>query len=85
MEFATRLRLPGFDAEAALVSHGRFAARPMAATARGRSPAAVVPELGIWKPGDCIPNCLCVQAEGCPCCGYQEMFPWVSHRRTWRG
>jgi len=67
-----RISIPGFEAEAALTDNGSYATR----RTRGDSSASVVPQVLIWGPGDCIPNCVCVKAEGCPCCGYQDMLPW---------
>jgi hypothetical protein len=83
MALEHRGKLPGFTAESSL-GGGEFyyAAR----LNRLRSPkagpsTAVVPQVRVWWPGDCIPGCVCVQDEGCPCCGYGgnppfPRFPW---------
>jgi hypothetical protein len=69
-----KMSFPGFTAESALGASGSYA------TIYASTPSAadVIPQLQLWRPGDCIPNCVCVQAEGCPCCGYnQPWFPWT--------
>jgi len=74
-------KLAGFDAEAAMEAQkGSYSTVGHLQAAHSMS---VIPELRIWRPGDCIPNCVCVRAEGCPCCGYQEptlpgsTWPWI--------
>jgi hypothetical protein len=61
-------RVPGFTAETAL---GR-GSRTYRTTARGygHAQSTVIPQFSrLGWPGDgCIPNCICVTEEGCPCC-----------------
>jgi hypothetical protein len=65
------MSFPGFTAESALGPRGSYAT----IYASRSSTADVVPQLRLWKPGDCLPGCVCVQAEGCPCCGYDLPLP----------
>ena len=65
-------RMPGFTAEAAhypsATSYGSRAARPEA--------SGVLPSLVAPGPGRCIPGCICVTPEGCPCCDSIFKPPW---------
>lgn len=75
-----KISIPGFTAESALGANGHYATISSSAS----SAAGVAPQLQIWKPGDCIPGCVCVQAEGCPCCGYDKpwFFPWLQKSQS---
>lgn len=65
--------LPGYGAEASLGGRRTYMASGGAPPLVGDA-GPLTPQFMIWKPGDCI-ECVCIQAEGCPCCGYQDMFP----------
>ena len=61
--------IPGFTGEASL----RPASQPYASRCYGPEDLtgkAIVPQaiLGTGRSMPCIPNCVCVAQEGCPCC-----------------
>ncbi|MFJ3791408.1 hypothetical protein [Kitasatospora sp. NPDC090091] len=68
-DMTRQAQLPGFTGEAslepALGSYG------VGGSTSGRAaPMAVVPQaLYPWGPKGCIPNCVCITGEDCPCCG----------------
>jgi len=63
-------RLAGFLAGD--ISEQRTDAYATVLRPRAHGPS-VTPQL-IWWTGECIPNCVCVKQEGCPCCGYGDPF-----------
>jgi hypothetical protein len=69
-----KVRLPGFTADSSLGSGRDFITRRVPSMMlRDGPPGMVIPQLRAWWPGhDCIPGCVCVTAEGCPCCGYER-------------
>lgn len=73
-----KVRLPGFTAEFSLNGRRHYVAleRPSGFGVEGKVSTTVVPQLRIWQPGDCIPGCVCVRPEGCPCCGYEMPWPF---------
>lgn len=67
----TVLRMPGYDAEKALgPARAPYTSPRRAASSGGTfSPQAIFGRGGKGEPmGHCDPTCLCVTAEGCPCC-----------------
>ena len=36
-----------------------------------------------WGPQGCIPNCICVGPDGCPCCTPEEIFGGGPRKPTW--
>jgi hypothetical protein len=66
---------PGFSAE---ITVHQAAGRRYRGPARGQgtAPRAVPAALRIMRPdGNCVPNCVCVTQEGCPCCNYFDLAP----------
>ena len=68
------MKMPGFTAEAALgKSVGCYMLVPTLAT--GAFSRTLIPQLSLGKLGwlginekGCIPGCVCIREEGCPCC-----------------
>lgn len=63
------MNMPGFTAEAAVYATGR-SYRAKARFSGSNAASGVSPSL-IGSRGSgraCIPGCICVQPEGCPCC-----------------
>jgi hypothetical protein len=73
------VRLPGFTADSSLGGGAHYATLPRRGLVMGQGnhASAVIPQLFVWGTGDCIPGCVCVKEEGCPCCGYGDnpLFP----------
>jgi hypothetical protein len=65
-------RIPGFVDDWTIgAPHGAYASAARGAPrAAGVTPAA----LRFPRGTDCIPGCLCVTGENCPCC--DSLFPW---------
>ncbi len=60
------MKAPGFTAEASLYETSEhYGHRSQTGAALGR---AVLLQLGKGPFGRCIPGCVCVTSEGCPCC-----------------
>jgi hypothetical protein len=75
-------RLPGFVVvQADQPRRASYASLPLGPTV---GLAGVSPQF-TWWPGACIPNCVCVQDEGCPCCGYgsNRKFPEFPFGSKW--
>ena len=71
------MNTPLFTAEASLYktsSQYNTTSTYFFATAEGN----VMPQQTLlWSlPGGCIPGCLCIVAEGCPCCPWWMNPPW---------
>ncbi|HEY5922721.1 MAG TPA: hypothetical protein VIV11_13670, partial [Kofleriaceae bacterium] len=57
-----------------MTQHTTDAARKQCIGAAGFS---LFDDTGIETADACIPNCICVNQENCPCCDYGEFFTWV--------
>ena len=73
-----KVKMPGFLGDQ--VTHeavGTYASLRTGSSATQSTGGRVSPQF-IWWPGQCIPNCVCVKDEGCPCCGYggNPRWPW---------
>jgi hypothetical protein len=70
-------RLPGFTAEAAVAATRRQHYRSAVGAALEGDVRRVHPSLAWWPWQGCIPNCVCVGPDACPCCiGWPPHPPW---------
>jgi len=79
-------RLPGFTADASIgAASGRYQQRdaePAVTTTGYFAQAWRVTPPGMRGKQPCIPNCVCITREGCPCC-YPEPVVQPVRGRSW--
>jgi hypothetical protein len=51
-------------------------------TVATQSRRGLVDRMDYWK-GNCIPGCVCVTGENCPCCGYGELLGVGPRKPVW--
>jgi len=72
-------RMPGFTAQAADYPSGN-SYRSISASTGTTAASGVFPSLVAPPRRGCIPGCICVTPEGCPCC--ESIFKGVRFPRT---
>jgi hypothetical protein len=70
------MKIPGFTAEASY-SKPSESYHGTSGRTRNAQSARVIPQR--LSQGNCIPGCICVTPEGCPCC---SAFPWPQPGRA---
>jgi hypothetical protein len=68
------MNIPGFTAEASL--YKTSTQYNMAATTFLTAEPNIRPQIWRWPYGGCIPNCICVGPDACPCCGSIPPRSW---------
>ena len=71
--------MPGFEAESSLLELGSYKSHARSGNFWEPSPWEIGPASIFARP--CIPGCICVTGEGCPCCSsILDIFKGISRK-----